>query len=1036
MKPSVRIASYLSILTLFVTQGFAEDVDFSKDIQPIFRERCYECHGSETHEAGLRLDARDHALAGGDTGEVIIPGAPDESLLIKLVSGDDPDRVMPPDGDNLTAEEIASLRKWIEAGAEWPVDADNATQKTRHWAYQPLSTAAPPSVKDNSWVANPIDAFVLAKLEQEGVAPSPQANRVTLIRRLYYDLLGLPPTHEAVQQFVDDKSPRAYEHLVDELLQSPHFGERWGRHWLDKARYADSDGYEKDRPRPHAWKYRDWVIQAVNDDMPFDQFTTEQLAGDLLPDATQSQLQATAFNRQTLTNTEGGTDQEEFRVEAIFDRVETLGTVWLGLTVGCARCHSHKYDDISQREYYQLFAFFNNADEQNLSLPSSAEAEAKYQAEKLVHDQRLAELNGELKSAKDAVRPGYEAWEAEQSARLEKLKSSPPVDVPATFADVKSQAGAILTKLEADGSWLVSGTRGEADVYQLTLTPTTPNVELTGLRFDVLPDDSLPAKGPGRADNGNFVLSEITLAVQRSDGSLDIIPFSKATADFAQGGFEPAQLIDGDENTKGWAISPEMGKPHWAKLSLRESLKLQEGESLTVRLVQHYRRDGLSPHAIGRFKVTMTSGVDAESLDLSEEVQKLLAVDKEKRTKEQAAQLFDLFANLAPAVKKANAAVEAHKKKAPFNPVMPIAVLQERKDNRRTTRVLKRGEFLDPLDPVEPKTLHVLFQPEGKPANRMDLAKWLVSKENPLTARVAVNEVWSHLFGQGIVPTLNDFGVRGESPTHPQLLDWLARSYQDIGWSRKGLIRLIVTSNTYKQASTHRPELDVRDPLNQQYARQNRFRVEAEIVRDLYLSASGLLEERIGGPSVFPPLPPGIEELSYANNFKWGQSDWNSRPDRPHEVAPKDDVYRRGMYTFFKRTAAHPNLVTFDCPDSNTTCVKRQTSNTPLQALQTLNNSTFVEASRHLGESISGSEGDEATKVMKLFGACLGRNPNPAELETLSGLYRDAATYYAEHEEEAKAFAGTSDGNTSSELAAWILAARTVLNLDEFLTRE
>ncbi|MCA9082231.1 MAG: DUF1549 domain-containing protein, partial [Planctomycetaceae bacterium] len=400
---------------------FAAGPDFVKEIRPIFESRCYECHGPEMKEAGLRLDRKEDALAGGDTGDVIMPGKPEESLLLKYVSGDDPDRVMPPDGDNLTAAQIELLRAWIKAGAEWPDGVDGAEEQNDHWAYQPLQRLEPPLAG-----VHPIDAFVRARLVEAKIAPAPQADRSTLIKRLYYDLLGLPPTPAAVAAFVNNQSPQAYEQLVDELLASPHFGERWGRHWLDKARYADSDGYEKDRPRYHAWRYRDWVIDATNADMPFDQFTIEQLAGDLLPEPTHDQLVATGFNRQTLTNTEGGTDQEEFRVEAIFDRVETVGSVWLGLTLTCARCHSHKYDDIPQREYYQLFAYFNNADEQNRTLPSSAAAQDAYLIAKAEFDAKLKELSAPLAAAREQIKPAYAEWEQMQRTAVAEILASPP----------------------------------------------------------------------------------------------------------------------------------------------------------------------------------------------------------------------------------------------------------------------------------------------------------------------------------------------------------------------------------------------------------------------------------------------------------------------------------------------------------------------------------------------------------------------------------------------------------------------------------
>ncbi|MCA9088290.1 MAG: DUF1553 domain-containing protein, partial [Planctomycetaceae bacterium] len=895
---------------------------------------------------------------------------------------------------------------------------------------------------------------VQARLARDGISPSPRADRYTLIKRLYYDLLGLSPTPEAVHRFVADDSPTAYANLVDELLASPHFGERWGRHWLDKARYADSDGYEKDRPRYHAWKYRDWVINSINADQPIDQFTIDQLAGDLLPEPTENQLIATGFNRQTLTNTEGGTDQEEFRVEAIFDRVETLGTVWLGLTVGCARCHSHKYDDISQREYYQLFAFFNNADEVNRSLPSSTQAQADYLVAKAAYDARLKELEAPLNERREQLLPAAEERIAAHTAALAEIAAHPPRNLAWASESVSSLAAVTFQRIEKDDSLLPTGNQGDKDVYTLTYTPeaaTDANEEsvIHALRLDVLPDPSLPANGPGRAKNGNFVLSEITLDVLTPDENGTTSPvsrrvsFSKAMADHSQKDYDVSQAIDGKEDAQGWAIAPHIGKPHHAVFSLKEPLLLQPGERLQVRLSQQYERQGGFPHPLGRFKITFQSGQSEASLGLPKDVLEVLKIEPAKRKAEQSQLLLEHVFKQDADYRQLRQAVDAHRKTEPFNPAMPIASFQERRDNRRATRVLKRGEFLDPLGEVPCDTLHVLPElaqaSSGNNLTRLDLATWLVSPENPLPARVLVNDIWSHLFGRGIVGTMNDFGVRGDPPTHPELLDWLATELMRLGWSRKQLIRTIVLSDTYQQSSAHRPELFERDPQNHLLARQNRFRVEAEIVRDLYLSASGLLQPRIGGPSVFPDLPPGIAELAYANNFKWGDSDWNKRPDNPQPVAPKDDRYRRGLYTFFKRTVVHPNLVTFDCPDGNTTCVERRASNTPLQALQTLNNRVFVEAAHQLAEQIQAFPGGDEDRIEQLFRRCVARPPASDERQSLQALLVDARKYYTEHPSEAAALAGQSaseDGPASEEQASWIVLARTVLNLDEFVTRE
>lgn len=1055
-KPVWRMRNFgwsLTLAGLCATVAAADPapptVDYLRDVRPILQAHCYECHGPETREAGLRLDRKGPALAGGDSGQVIVPGKVEESLLLELVRGEDPDRVMPPTGETLSSEQIDVLVRWIAAGAPWPDGVDGPEERPTHWAYQPLRRFSPPAV-GSPLVRSPIDAFVQARLAAEGIAPSPEADRPTLIKRLYYDLLGLPPSPEAVDRFVEDPSPTAYEQLVDELLQSPHFGERWGRHWLDIARYADSDGYEKDRPRDHAWTYRDWVIRAFNEDLPFDRFTIEQLAGDLLPNPTLDQLQATAFNRQTLTNTEGGVDQEEFRCEATFDRVETLGAAWLGLTLGCARCHSHKYDPISQREYYQLFAFFNNGDEATVSMPTSPEAMARYETEYAQWKTRLTELEGALAEQRGRLTPEFESWAAAATEQVQAAQAAR--HAPLEVLSLETDSGTLLTP-QADGSYVASGTRPPKDVYTVTLqlppAAEEPPPPITGLRLDVLTDETLPRRGPGRADNGNFVLSEITVDVatgegrEAAGGSSRRVRFARARADFSQKGYEVALAIDGAESAVGWAISPQMGQAHWAEFTLAEPLRAGEHPLLLrVRLSQQYERPGQTPHLMGRFRLSAIRGGATGGESLPEDIELLLALPADRRDAKQRDALFEFFARRDAEYARVREAVDAHRKAEPFRPVIPVAVIQERSRDRRITHVFRRGSFLEPLGSVAPGALEILPplpRPADRELNRLDLAEWLVSPENPLTPRVVVNQMWLHLFGQGLVKTAGDFGVRGEPPSHPELLDWLATEFLRLNWSRKALLRTILLSHTYRQSSGPRPELTEIDPENRLLARQNRLRVEGEIVRDLFLAASGLLDPRIGGPSVFPPLPPGIAELSYANNFRWGESEWNKRPDHPHGIPPQKDLYRRGMYTFFKRTAAHPNLTNFDCPDANTTCIARRTSNTPLQALQTLNNEAFVDASRALAARVlTEVDGDDDARLTRLFRLCLARTPTATELSPLASLLADARHAWAADPTSAAALVGNRcpADVPAVEAAAWVVAARIVLNLDEFVTRE
>ncbi|MBL8852323.1 MAG: DUF1553 domain-containing protein, partial [Planctomycetaceae bacterium] len=565
------------------------------------------------------------------------------------------------------------------------------------------------------------------------------------------------------------------------------------------------------------------------------------------------------------------------------------------------------------------------------------------------------------------------------------------------------------------------------------------------LQIDALPHDSLPRSGPGRSEKGNFVLSEVEIVLHAADGDYPL-QFANARADFSQEGFSAAQSIDGLRDDGGWAIGGQNNKTHFLIGYFDEDSRVRLAAqaapaSLTVRLVQQSSKE--PHHTLGRFKVRTLTGFDEHSLGLPESIRKVLLVAPAERGPEQADELLNYFAGMDSMFRELQAAVDEFQKQSPFKPEMTIPVLQERTAERRVTRVMRRGDFLSPVSEVGPGALETLppliSRTTDAPPDRLDLARWLVSGDNPLPARVAVNHVWSHLFGRGLVKTATDFGIRGEPPTHPELLDWLATEYERLGWSRKSLIKSIVMSETYRQSSRHRSELADRDVENRWLSRQNRFRVEAEIVRDLNLAAAGLLSRQVGGPSVFPPLPPGIAELSYAGNFKWGKSDWNTRPDRPTPVAPEQDVHRRGMYTFFKRTAPHPSLTTFDCPDANLTSVQRSLSNTPLQALVTLNNTVFVDSARGLmRRTLTEVNTNDAERVTRMFRLCVAREPSDGERNEFLALLATARDYYREHPDQAATFAGEGlpPDTTATDAAAWTATARMILNLDEFITRE
>ncbi len=786
-----------------------EQVDYLRDVKPILAAHCVTCHGAEKPRGGLRLDTAEAALAGGNLGETVVPGEPDESELLLSVLGEGATDQMPLNRPPLSEAEIEVLRAWIAEGASSPAEEVASEAESAHWSFQPPKRTDPPEVQGASWVQNPIDQWILAPLERDGIAPSPEADRATLIRRLSIDLTGLPPTPEEVSAFLLDDRPDAYERLVDTLLASPHYGERWGRLWLVAARYADSNGYSIDAPR-EIWPYRDWVINALNQDLPFDQFTIDQLAGDLLPDSTLEQRIATGFHRNTQINQEGGIDREEFRVESIIDRVNTTSTVWMGLTVACAQCHDHKYDPISQQEYYELFAFLNQADEPTLPVATPEDVEKQ--------------------------------------------------------EEVARQVAEYLAGIETDPKLL--------------------------------------------------------------------------------------------EEQKAW----EMGLD--------------------------------------------TAGRQAQSQDVREAFDTVF----QDRTAELNRPAFHAYIDQAetPAAKEHRKALQAIQADMPK--IATTLVVRERREPRET-RLLVMGDYTRPGDVVEPRVPSILpaLEIEGdRPPNRLDLARWLVDPEHPLTARVTVNRIWQVYFGRGLVETDDDFGLQGTPPSHPELLDWLAREFVEGGWSLKGLHRLILTSKTYRQASHLRPDLAEIDPDNRRLARQSRLRLEAELIRDSALVASGLFHPEIGGPSVFPPQPDGVMNLGQMRRA-WKA---DTGPDR----------YRRGMYTFFWRATPHPLLVGFDAPDSNQACTKRVRSNTPLQALMLLNDQMFIEFAQGLaGRVLELGPTDDAGRLEYAFQVCLARSPSRTEQARLQELL---------------------DGKRASQPAgeaeqdAWTTVARVLLNLDEFITRE
>ncbi len=989
----------------------ASPVDFNRDIKPILVKHCVDCHGKDQADSGLRLDFGQTILMGGDRGPAIIPSKAQDSILVQAIEGRGKVTAMPEDGDPLSKDEIALIRRWIDAGAKFPANEKvDTAQKSDHWSFKPIASPKAPAVSNPAWVRNAIDAFVLARLEKEGVKPSPIADRGTLIRRVHFDLLGTTPTVEDLDAYLNDTKPGAYERMVDRVLASPHYGERWGRHWLDIARYADSNGFTIDGARS-IWKYRDWVIDAFNRDISFADFTTEQLAGDLLPNPRTDQLIATGFHRNTLINQEGGTDQEQFRVEAVNDRISTTGVTFLGLTLGCAQCHEHKYDPISQREYYQLFAIFNNQDEPNISVPTPEQT------------RRSQELDAAIKAAEKPLAEhdkkfleGMPAWE-------KRLTSSSDGKVDWRILDatsMKTEKGAVLATQD-DKSIFVDFSIPPRDTFHVDAN--APQDSITAVRLEALTHDSLPMKGPGRASNGNFVLNEIECTITDASGKLSPVKFARAVADHSQEGYSVDAAIDGKDTT-GWAINVRSGSLNVDReaVFITSQPINTKGAKLTFKLKHVHSADN---YLLGRFRLAVTN-TPAEVLSIPAKIRELLAIAKEKRSKPQQTQLVDFYKSTDSARRQlADKVADLKKARAEVGKQIPTTmVLRERKSARKT-HIHIRGDFLRKgaeVEPAVPAVLHSL--PGDQPPNRLSFSRWLLDPKNPLTARVTVNRFWQRFFGQGFVGTENDFGIQGDTPTHPQLLDWLSHEFIHSGWGIKSMHRLIVTSATYMQSSHVSAELLARDPKNKLLARQSRLRLEAEAIRDVALASSGLLTSKMHGPGVYPPQPDGIYVLTQVKK-SWPES---KGPER----------YRRGVYTYLWRSSIYPMMPTFDAPDANRSCTRRSRSNTPLQALTLANDRAFFEMAQALGLRIiqKGSASDEG-RIDYGYRLCFSRRPTNAEMEALVDFVNSQRNRLAKDDAAAKEItSGVTVIDSPKETATWISLARVLVNLDEFITRE
>lgn len=1006
---------------LFIASSGSAKIDFNREIRPILSEHCFACHGLDDPQGGLRLDFAEFAYKGGKSGfPAITPGDLEESEILHRVVSTEEDDQMPPKGEPLKPEQIKLLRQWIASGAEYAM----------HWAYVVPQRTTLPKVEKKDFVKTPIDHFILSKLEEKEWAPSEPEKKEKWIRRVSLGLTGLPPTLQEFENFVHDDSSRAREKVVDRLLASPRYGEHWARQWLDLARYADSNGFQADQLRD-SWAFRDWVINAINQDMPFDQFTIEQIAGDLLPNATIDQKIATGFHRTPTCNVEAGVHPEENRVNQVFDRVNATGTTWLGTTMECAQCHSHKYDPFSQEEYFQMFAFFNNTPlevenksgkgvsydfwgpKMDLPLPTDKQKQRdSLNAELEVKKEELAILDKEVKR-------NYKEWTQQKLAvRKEKEPEWQVLTPTKAFSD-----GGENLRIAKDRSLLAEGKSGDKSTYQIEVSVSAGTYK--SIQMETMLHKSMKQNGPGRNttnSNPNFVLTEMIIKLEGLSKPLD---FGEVVADFNQAGFLPEQLFDGNLNTRnGWAISPEFGKAHWVQAEFAEPLVLSEDSKLHIEM-KHLYGGGRN---VGRPRFSLsTDGVKKSKADKNR-LHELLA--KEKRNGKEEKELRAIFDQEHPKLlalqKKVEGLEKSLKKVTP-----PTTLVMVEMDAKRDTHVMARGSYLSPKQKVEADVPQVLndWNPEW-PKNRLGLAKWLVDPENPLTARVVVNRWWGQFFGSGIVSTEEDFGSQSEPSTHPELLDWLAVEFMEKGWSMKHIHKLIALSGTYGQSSKVTSSMLERDANNRFFLRGPRFRMTAEMIRDNGLQVAGLLSDKMGGPPIYPPQPDGL----------WRQTGRNE----PKYIAAKtEDRFRRGIYVIWRRAAPFASFVNFDGPDRASCHPKRSRTNTPLQALTLLNDQAYVEMALGFAVSILEKTEGQSDKVRVIHAVrrALSRDPSAREIEVLLSLLNEQSERLKSDSLIAKSLLSqapqieVSEKLDSDEVGAWFFVANALLNLDETITK-
>lgn len=990
-------------------------IQFNRDVRPIFSDTCFRCHGpdAKARKGNLRLDVRDDAVRTRDGKTPIVPGNAAQSEAYRRLTTSDADDLMPPPSIHkaLTAQQIDIIRRWIDQGAEYQA----------HWAYAPLGHPAPSpaEARSKSSGKNPIDGFIRARLAQEGLAPSKAAEPTTLFRRLHLDLTGLPPKPEDLTRFLSDRGEDAYVRWVEQLLASSQFSERMTVWWLDLVRYADSVGYHSDVPMP-VWPYRDYVIRSFRENKPFDRFTVEQLAGDLLPEATQEQKVASTYNRLLQTTEEGGAQAKEYEFIYACDRVRNTASTWLGATLLCAQCHDHKYDPYTMKDFYSFAAFFTDIQEpivgsrgRGTLLPDAAQ------------ERQLAEFEAAIKRRREVLDTPTPELAAQQQTWEQEMGRAPEWRA----VGVKTVASTSGAKLEIqDGGVIkVKGPFPEKDHF--TFTSVLEPGEVTGLRLEVLSDPDLPASGPGTASNGNFVLNEFGLKEGGEFGTNRVLALSRAAVDFSQDGYSADRLIDGKLDSAGWAVLPQIGKDHYAVFELSEPLRVTTPTVIRVKLSFQSQ---FGQHLIGKCRLAVTSSrAPSRTLGMPEAIRKVMAVATAERTDAQRQELAKYYRSIAPTLdadRKELAKLEEQKRT--FTAAIPSCLVTV-SGAPREMKIHPRGNWMADTGPaVVPAVPEVLgrVSTSGR-ATRLDLARWMVAPDNGLTARVFVNRVWRLFFGTGLSKTLYDSGSQGELPTHPELLEWMAADFVQSGWDVRHLIRLMVTSATYRQTSVASKELSEQDPYNRLYARQSPFRLEAEFIRDSVLAVSGLLVDRVGGPSVFPYQPAGY----------WGALNF---PTREWQNSKGEGLYRRGLYTHWQRTFLHPSLAAFDACSREEATAERSRSNIPQQALALLNDPAYVEAARSLAiRLLRDPAGSPRRRLEATFLRVLGRPIRRDEAKALLELQQKHLAEFRARPEDARKLVAVGELPTPSELdpievASWMSVGRTLLNLHETITRE